>query len=285
MHALNCASPALNLNASSEAIRIIASATEGKVLGSPAPFGNMQARRRPGDGSSSLSAPLPEPPLESPIRRPAGSRPRYILRAIGLFSVAALLWLSSTRITKAPVPLQPHVIMERRKKGCSKDGQWRIEQQLGSSAETVEGAGFMRPGYMVWGGSVVHGHDDLHHMYASSWPAALGHGAWALSSEIVHAVSATGPLGPYAYVAPALARRGSTFWDGMATHNPHVHWVPALRVYALFYIGLTYDFPPPTPTAGLFADKQQCVSHSLTPLHYSQSASSFLCIECTSLDP
>ena len=43
----------------------------------------------------------------------------------------------------------------------------------------------------------------------------------------------------------ALPRRGAHFWDGMATHNPTVHWHAQRREYVLLYTGITYDAAPP----------------------------------------
>ena len=121
----------------------------------------------------------------------------------------------------------------------------KILGSLVSSHGAREGEGFSMPGAIIWGGSVVRGQDDgLYHMYASRWDERLGHNAWVSSSEVVHATSER-PGGPYTFRDVALPRRGSQHWDGLATHNPTVHWHPQRREYLLFYTGITYGFEPP----------------------------------------
>ena len=110
-------------------------------------------------------------------------------------------------------------------------------------AETIAGSGLRQEGYLVWGGSVIE-ENGLYHLFVSRWPTALGHNAWTTSSEVAHAVS-TNPLGPWTVRDVALPRRGKQWWDGMATHNPTVHWHPRRREYVLYYIGMTFDFAPP----------------------------------------
>ena len=110
-------------------------------------------------------------------------------------------------------------------------------------AETIAGSGLRQEGYLVWGGSVIE-ENGLYHLFVSRWPTALGHNAWTTSSEVAHAVS-TSPLGPWTVRDVALPRRGKQWWDGMATHNPTVHWHPRRREYVLYYIGMTFDFAPP----------------------------------------
>ncbi len=113
-------------------------------------------------------------------------------------------------------------------------------------SEALFGAGFRMPGYQVWGGSVIRSHTDgSHHLFVSCWEEWLGHNAWVTSSEIVHAVSRNGPYGPWRVRGAALPRRGPRHWDGMATHNPTVHWDPSRQQYVLFYIGTTFGFEPP----------------------------------------
>ena len=113
-----------------------------------------------------------------------------------------------------------------------------------ASADTVAGSGFRQPNWMIWGGSVMRSADGLYHMFVSRWEERLGHNAWVTSSEVVHAV-ASSPLGPWRFRDVALPRRGRLYWDGMATHNPTVHWDARRREYALFYIGTSFDFEPP----------------------------------------
>ena len=64
------------------------------------------------------------------------------------------------------------------------------------------------------------------------------------SSEVVHAVSHS-PHGPWHLRDVALPRRGRHYWDGMATHNPTVHYDELRRQYVLFYIGTTFSFDLP----------------------------------------
>lgn len=131
-----------------------------------------------------------------------------------------------------------------------------VLRHMFSSATTVRDSGFGLPGSVVWGASVIRGDDGLFHSFASRWSEQLGHTAWVMSSEIVHGVSAS-PLGPFELRGVALPRRGASHWDGMATHNPTIHWDAARREYALFYIGITYDFAPPQPAHGPFTNRTQ----------------------------
>ena len=120
----------------------------------------------------------------------------------------------------------------------------------------LDAGGYQQPGFMVWGGSVVRGRDGRHHMFASRWPEALGHGAWISSSEVVRAESVDGgAAGPYRFAEVVLPRRGLRFWDGMTTHNPHVHYDEVRGQYVLFYIGTTYTFAPPRHEA--FTNRSQ----------------------------
>ena len=130
----------------------------------------------------------------------------------------------------------------------------RVLRRKFSTAITAQDSGFGIRGSLVWGGSAIRGPDSLFHMFASRWDERLGHGAWVMSSEVVHGTSPS-PLGPFEFRAVVLPRRGPAYWDGMATHNPTVHWDPSRREYALFYTGITYSFPPPEPAAGLFANR------------------------------
>ena len=119
-----------------------------------------------------------------------------------------------------------------------------IRGMLGAS-ETVAGGGLRLPGWMVWGGSPFHNQrDGVYHLFFSRWEERLGHNAWVTSSEVAHAV-ALSPHGPWRLRDVALPRRGRHFWDGMATHNPTVHYDQRRRQYVLFYIGTTFDFELP----------------------------------------
>ena len=130
----------------------------------------------------------------------------------------------------------------------------RVLRRKFSTAITAQGSGFGIRGSLVWGGSAIRGPDGLYHMFASRWDERLGHGAWVMSSEVVHGTSPS-PLGPFEFRAVVLPRRGPAYWDGMATHNPTAHWDSSRREYALFYTGITYSFPPPEPAVGLFANR------------------------------
>jgi hypothetical protein len=114
-------------------------------------------------------------------------------------------------------------------------------------AQAMSGSGFRQPGYTIWGGSVIHGDDGLFHKFVSRWDERLGHNAWVTSSEVAHAV-ADSPLGPWTFRGIALPRRGVRWWDGMATHNPSIHWHPFRKEYLLFYIGTSFEFAPPHGT-------------------------------------
>eukprot|EP00966_Prymnesium_polylepis_P028829 668292-Prymnesium_polylepis.1 len=82
-------------------------------------------------------------------------------------------------------------------------------------------------------------------MFVSRWPSVLGHSAWVTSSEVVRA-SAPGAAGPFRFEEVVLGRRGAAHWDGMMTHNPTIRYDAARREYALWYIGVSYDFAPPS---------------------------------------
>ena len=118
-----------------------------------------------------------------------------------------------------------------------------LRQKAAATMSTGAG-GFGIEGSLVWGGSVIRGHKGEYHIFASRWDEVLGHPAWVVSSEIVHGVSSS-PLGPFRLRGVALPRRGPTHWDGMATHNPTIHWDATNKQYVLFYIGMTYSFAPP----------------------------------------
>lgn len=95
-------------------------------------------------------------------------------------------------------------------------------------------SGLQRPGYTIWGSSVIRGEDGKYHMFASSWIAGHPLSSWATNSTIVHAVSET-PEGPFHYLAEALPPRGEGHWDGSMTHNPTIHRHE--DTFILFYTG------------------------------------------------
>lgn len=43
---------------------------------------------------------------------------------------------------------------------------------------------------------------------------------WLSQSVVAHAVSTTGPAGPYTFSDVALDARGGDAWDGATCHNP-----------------------------------------------------------------
>lgn len=100
---------------------------------------------------------------------------------------------------------------------------------------------FTEPGFNVWCGSPIRGHDGNYHLFYSRWPISLGHTAWVTHSEIARAVSDQ-PLGPYRPAGVILPRRGEAFWDGLCTHNPTVHRFGDR--YYLYYMGNTGDDQP-----------------------------------------
>ena len=55
-----------------------------------------------------------------------------------------------------------------------------------------------------WGGSVVSDGVGGHHLYASAFSGRCGLAAWETNSYVVHAVSTTGPGGPFAVVDTAV---------------------------------------------------------------------------------
>ena len=94
----------------------------------------------------------------------------------------------------------------------------------------------MPQGNATWGGSVVLGDDGDHHMYAAMMS---GHGelsTWLSQSQIAHAVSKTGPQGPYVFAGVALAGRGGHHWDAVTCHNPDVKRTPE-GLYIIYYMG------------------------------------------------
>lgn len=105
--------------------------------------------------------------------------------------------------------------------------------------------GFKMDGYWVWCGSVIQGEDRKYHMFASRWKKDTPmHPGWLIKSEIVRAVSDT-PEGPFEFEEVILPARGAQFWDGRATHNPHIKKIN--DTYVLFYMGTTHPFSDDVP--------------------------------------
>ncbi len=95
---------------------------------------------------------------------------------------------------------------------------------------------FEMEGYDIWCNQVIKGDDGKYHMFFSRWPHSRGHFAWVSHSEIAHAVS-DNLLGPYQFSDVSLPARGSQYWDGECTHNPHIIKLGAK--YYLFHTGNT----------------------------------------------
>ena len=171
-------------------------------------------------------------------RRPRLRRRRMftlLFAAIVAYVVLGRGLQSSNNTPKAQAPWEH---------SCPCEGGLRHKE---AATTTVAAGGFGIEGSLVWGGSVIRGTDGNYHIFASRWDEVLSHRAWVVSSEIVHGVSSS-PLGPFRLRDVALPRRGPKYWDGMATHNPTIHWDAANKQYALFYIGMTYNFAPPVAT-------------------------------------
>ncbi len=75
--------------------------------------------------------------------------------------------------------------------------------------------------YNNWGTNILKGKDGKYHAIYSRWKRSRGHLGWVTHSEVAHATS-DNLTGPYEYQNMALPPRGSEFWDGDVTHNPHV---------------------------------------------------------------
>jgi hypothetical protein len=100
---------------------------------------------------------------------------------------------------------------------------------------------FSEAGYFVWCGAPVNGPDGKYHLFYSRWPVADGFApAWAIHSEIAHAVS-DHPAGPYLHRNVALPPRGinpataEKYWDADVTHNPNAFFHDGK--YYLYYMG------------------------------------------------
>lgn len=110
-------------------------------------------------------------------------------------------------------------------------------------------SGFKMEGYWVWCGSVVKGEDGKYHMFASRWSKSVPmHPGWLVRSEVVHAVSDKA-CGPYTFSDVALPARGTQYWDGCMTHNPHIKKIG--DTYVLYYIGSRYLFDCPDSEVAL----------------------------------
>jgi len=94
--------------------------------------------------------------------------------------------------------------------------------------------------YNIWCGSVVQAGDKKYYMVYSRWPRAKGHEGWITHSELALAVSEK-PAGPYKHVKVVFPARGSSYWDGICTHNPVFLYHKGK--YYLVYMGATGPAP------------------------------------------
>lgn len=132
-----------------------------------------------------------------------------------------------------------HVKRVGQHKDTSRD--WMDEINVGAMVQDVpEGNRFIDPGYFVWCGSVTKGKDGKFYMLYSRWPLADGFESWPITSEIAVAV-ADKPGGPFKHLKVALPARGTSYWDGSATHNPCV--VKHGGKYYLYYMGTSCTVP------------------------------------------
>ena len=90
----------------------------------------------------------------------------------------------------------------------------------------------------TWGGSVVRGHDGKFHMFSAQMTHNTGIVVWMSNSRIRHAVSTTGPYGPY-------EPRDIAF--GLWGHEPTVARAPTGE-YVLFW---TAHFGEEVPCSGV----------------------------------
>lgn len=96
-------------------------------------------------------------------------------------------------------------------------------------------AKFINDTSFIWCGTLVKSQiDQKYHLFYSRWSRKLGMAAWVTHSEVAHAVS-NSPFGPFEFWDVALPVRGTSFWDGMVTHNPTIHFFHGK--YYLYYTG------------------------------------------------
>jgi MYXO-CTERM domain-containing protein len=69
------------------------------------------------------------------------------------------------------------------------------------------------PAYYYWDGKILRAPDGKYHLFADRWPNSAGFGGW-VTSETIHAVSATSLLGPFADM-------GYAFDNGPNAQAPH----------------------------------------------------------------
>eukprot|EP00662_Eupelagonemidae_sp_cell21_P016945 gene16945-11139_t len=89
-----------------------------------------------------------------------------------------------------------------------------------------QGGLLMPGGNTTWGGAVVEADDGTHHMYAAMMSDNLTLSSWLSHSVVAHAVSTSGPAGPYTFADVALGPRGGEWWDAVTCHNPDAKRTP-----------------------------------------------------------
>jgi hypothetical protein len=95
-------------------------------------------------------------------------------------------------------------------------------------AAPPDGALFRRANTSSWCASTVRDDAGVWHAYVSVFADHCGLNSWQANSQLVHAVSAGGPTGPYV---------NDTVIRPPFSHNPKVVRDPVSREYLLFHIG------------------------------------------------
>ena len=90
---------------------------------------------------------------------------------------------------------------------------------------------------------MVEGEDGAYHMYAAMMSGNGTLAMWLNQSVVGHAVSITGPAGPYVFSDVALAPRPGK-WDGITCHNPDVQRTVD-GLYVIYYMGSKAGGRPP----------------------------------------
>jgi len=101
-----------------------------------------------------------------------------------------------------------------------------------------EGGLLMPDGNTTWGGTVVEADDGTHHMYVAMMSNNLTLSSWLSRSVVAHAVSVSGPAGPFTFSDVALGPRGGDWWDAVTCHNPDAKRMPD-GTYVIYYMGST----------------------------------------------
>jgi hypothetical protein len=117
--------------------------------------------------------------------------------------------------------------------------------------------------YNVWGTNILKGKDGKYHAIYSRWLKSRGHHGWVTHSEIAHAVSDS-LTGPYIFKNVVLPARGTAYWDGHCTHNPHV--IEHNGKYYLYHMGNKgsgyWDSTPDDRMPSLKHDKEWWVNRN-----------------------